>query len=87
MKNLNRNDFTKEVNSNGYQILYKGVKIGGAGTMPSNYMKTRRSAKSRSADIKMYSETAERDIEGLVKGIGRADMLETIKIINETKTK
>jgi len=82
VKNLNRNDFTKEVNSNGYTISFKGVKLGGAGTMPSNYMKRCKSSKISIADSKMYNESAERDIQSLINGTGRKDMQETVNSIN-----
>lgn len=79
MKNqIELSDFTKEVNSSGYQILYKGNKIGGAGILGRN---TGRSA-ARAKDRQMYSESADRDIQGLIKGYGRPDQLALIEQIN-----
>ncbi len=85
MKSLNRSDFGKEVTAEGFQIIYKGQKIGGAGTMGKF------KGRGRAQQIKDYADTAEREISLLIQGSGYPFMYEAIDKINsepvtETKT-
>jgi len=82
MKNitsLNRSDFSTQVNAEGYQILYKGQKIGGAGIVGKF------KGRGRMQQIKDYSEMAERDICYLLEGSGYGYMIENITRINKSK--
>lgn len=80
MKTINREDFTAEVNAEGYMIKYKGQTLGGAGIIG----KSKSRGEARMGDLKNYRETADREMDNLANGIGRPDMLETIKTINST---
>ena len=57
-------DFTYEVTAEGYTIKFKGQRIGGAGIMG----KSKSRGKGRMADLKMYNESAKRDIDGILNG-------------------
>lgn len=71
-------DFGKNVNAEGYQITYKGQKIGGAGIIG----KFKGRGNSRIAQMRDYAEMAEREISHLVNGNGMPRYYEAIDKIN-----
>lgn len=75
-KSLNRSDFGKNVNAEGYQITYKGQNIGGAGIMGKF------KGRGRAQQIKDYSDMAERDITSLISGSGQPYLYDAIDKIN-----
>lgn len=73
-------DFKAEINHKGYMIFYKGNPIGGAGTLPSSKPKHWR---HKRADVKMYTEQSDREIEQLVQGNGQQRFVDVINKINK----
>jgi hypothetical protein len=63
---MNRADFTHEATAEGYMILYKGRKLGGASILGK--YKGRR----RWAQVQEHAATAKREIDALTAGGGQA---------------
>jgi hypothetical protein len=72
---LNRQDFGTIVNEDGYQITYKGYRIGGAGIEPQKSV----SEETRTAQIKNFQEMAAFSIEKILSGSGEARYYKKIK--------
>lgn len=70
-------DFNAQVNKRGYQILFKGQTIGGAGVINCTLR-----GKAVSNQIKDYCKEAVREIHAIVEGNGRPYYYEMIKRIN-----
>lgn len=73
---MKREDLSADVSMTGYMLRYRGQPIGGAGTL-----KKSKNWQNQRADLKMYRENAEREIEHLVAGNGQARFLDAIKKI------
>lgn len=81
---MNKSDFTVKVGYTGFDLLYKDKSIGGAGTLGTATRTSDGRVKShqaRRADLQMYKEQAERDIENIVAGRGHKYYLSAIKEI------
>lgn len=75
---MDRKDFNVVANSRGYQVQYKGKNIGGAGIAGDAKGPTGRAASIQAQDYLRYGS---RDIEAILAGHGRKDMLENISRI------
>ena len=74
---MNKEDFTATVKSNGYMIYYKGKSIGGAGNN-----NTSKHWRHKQADLKMYREQADREINNIISGHGQGRLLKVIEEID-----
>lgn len=80
---MQRIDFSAKITSDGYMLFYKGSPIGGAGVRTSDRdPRRRRAAAIKQADIRMYTECAERDIDALAAGRGESRYSEIIDKID-----
>lgn len=80
---MQKTDFSAKVTSDGYMLSYKDKPIGGAGARAADRDSgSRRTAAIKQADVKMYKEMADRDIDALVAGRGEARYLNVIKSID-----
>jgi hypothetical protein len=77
---MTREDFDFTYSHKGYMLTYKGKPIGGAGTLPTGKPKH---WKHQRADLKMYREDANREIQDLLQGRGQARFLKVIKEIDQ----
>lgn len=77
---MNREDFNVIANARGYQVYYKGPAIGGAGISNGAKIPTGRRANKQ---IHEYSRHGNIDIDNLLSGNGRPDMLEAIQQIDK----
>ncbi len=78
---LKREDFTTDINGDGYMVKYKGEGVCGAGIIKSSYMKTGRTVRQTIANCKMYSESAELDIAHILSQGKKGRYYDTIKQI------
>lgn len=76
MKTLSRDDFSYTCDSQGYMLYYRNKPLGGAGSLPSAKP---RHWRHKRADVQMYKESAEHDIDRLVNGSGEKRFMDIIK--------
>lgn len=76
---MDRKDFNVVANSRGYQIQYKGQNIGGAGIAGDAKAPTGKAAWKQTQDYLHYGNM---DIQAILAGHGRKDMLEVIARID-----
>lgn len=77
---MKRQDFTFVVDRYGYMLYYKGMPLGGASTLDKNRKMHWKHAR---ANIKMYSETSEREINLILQGAGQSRFIEAINKIDK----
>lgn len=77
---MNKIDFNFTADSNGYMIQYRGINIGGAGSLRGD---RKRKPSQMAEDVKMYHQYAEIDIEQILKGAGKKYMVEAIERIEK----
>ena len=72
-------DFSYMANHIGYRVFYKGRPIGGSGIIPTHTMHWRH----RQRNTEEFTRLANRDIDQILAGRGRRDMVEIIKGLEE----
>ena len=76
---MKREDFGYSCNKFGYQIQYKEKNIGGAGTLHNPKMHWRHAR----ANIKDFTKSALVEIDNILDGKGRVDMLKEIENLDK----
>ncbi|HUS04438.1 MAG TPA: hypothetical protein VMY79_02820 [Dehalococcoidia bacterium] len=77
---MDRKDFNVIANSRGHQVQYKGKNIGGAGIASDAKSPRGKAAWEQTQDNLEYGNM---DIQAILSGNGRKDMLEVIARIDE----
>jgi len=76
---MDKKDFGYKLNQWGYQVQYKENNIGGAGTSGQHKMHW----KNAKANLSLYRRYAQSEIDKILSGNGRKDMLTVIKTIDK----